>query len=128
MALTATAIRNAKPQAKIYKLADSGGLYLQVRPTGGRTWKYDYRFLGRRATYTIGSYPEYSLSEARIAHLEARRLVAEGQNPTATKKAVVAKSVLNQRRFSDYAKDWMQKQNYAPATRKDLVLLICIQY
>jgi integrase len=121
MALTATAIRNAKPQAKIYKLADSGGLYLQVRPTGGRTWKYDYRFMGRRATYTIGSYPEYSLSEARIAHLEARKLVAEGQNPTATKKAVVAKSVLNQRRFSDYAKDWMQKQNYAPVTRKDLV-------
>jgi integrase len=121
MALTATAIRNAKPKAKIYKLADSGGLYLLVRPTGGMTWKYDYRLLGRRATYTIGSYPEYSLSEARVAHLEARKFVAEGQNPTAKKTAAVAKSALNQRRFSDYAKDWMQKQNYAASTRKDLV-------
>lgn len=121
MALTATAIRNAKPKAKIYKLADNGGLYLLVRPTGGMTWKYDYRLLGMRATYTIGSFPEYSLSEARVAHLEARKLVAEGQNPTAKKTAAVAKSALNQRRFSDYAKDWMQKQNYAASTRKDLV-------
>lgn len=121
MALTATAIRNAKPKAKIYKLADSGGLYLQIRPTGGMTWKYDYRLFGRRATFTIGSFPEYSLSEARVAHMAARRLVAEGQNPTATKKAAVAKSTLNQRRFSDYARDWLQKQNYAESTRKDLV-------
>lgn len=46
MALTDTEIRTAKPREREYKLADSGGLYLLVTPSGGRLWRLKYRFLG----------------------------------------------------------------------------------
>lgn len=121
MPLTATAVRNAKAQSKPYKMADSGGLYLSVRPSGAKSWKYDYRLGGKRATYTIGAFPEYSLAEAREAHLQARKKVAEGLNPTEAKRERAAKQQASQQRFSDFAKLWIEKQNYAETTRTDLV-------
>ena len=39
MALTDTAIRNARPKAKPYKVADSQGLYLLVNPRGSKLWR-----------------------------------------------------------------------------------------
>lgn len=121
MPLTSTAVKNAKPKDKNYKLTDQGGLYLLVRKTGSKTWKYDYRINGNRGTYTIGRYPETSLKEAREAHIEARRFVAQGMNPTDFKKLNVLKADLNQKRFSDYANQWVAKQNLASSTESDLV-------
>jgi hypothetical protein len=65
MALTDTAIRNAKPRAKPYKLSDGGGLYLQVQPSGGKLWRQKYRVDGREKKLSIGPYPEIGLSAAR---------------------------------------------------------------
>lgn len=121
MSLTDTAVRNAKPKDKLYKLSDSGGLYLQVRPTGTKTWKYDYRINGKRGTFTIGTYPEIPLKKAREQHIEARRQVSEGHNPTETKRINVLKNQLDEKRFSDYCKEWIAKQNLAPSTEEDLV-------
>ena len=42
--LTDTALRNAKPRERPYKLGDSRGLYLLVTPSGGKWWRFDYRF------------------------------------------------------------------------------------
>ena len=56
MALTDTRIRSAKPQAKTYKLSDGGGMYLLVKPDGGRYWRLDYRFAGKRCTLALGVY------------------------------------------------------------------------
>jgi len=58
-------IRHAKPANKIYKLADGGGLYCSVLTTGTKTWRYNYRIFGKHKTFTIGNYPEISLSDAR---------------------------------------------------------------
>lgn len=120
MSLSATAIKNAKPQDKQYKLTDQGGLYLLVRPNGSKAWKYDYRINGKRGTFTIGTYPEIPLKEAREIHLDARKQVAEGKNPTQAKHHNLQKAALKGHRFSDYANAWVAKQNLAPSTESDL--------
>ena len=66
--LSAVEIKTAKPKDKTYKLADGGGLYLQVSPDGGMYWRYQYRFLGKQKSLALGVYPEISLKAARKAH------------------------------------------------------------
>ena len=75
MALTDSAVRNAKPSpdGKSRRLPDSGNLYLLIKPTGGKYWRYDYRHLGNRNTLPIGVYPALSLKEARLAHSQAQQ-------------------------------------------------------
>jgi hypothetical protein len=80
-------IKRAKPDEKIRKLADSGGLYIQIMPTGGKLWRYDYRFSGKRKTLALGKYPDVSLQEARDRHQEARKQLSQGVDPSATKHA-----------------------------------------
>ena len=87
MRLTDTRVRSAKPQAKPYKLSDGGGMYLLVKPHGGRYWRLDYRFAGKRRTLALGVYPTTTLSGARTQRDEARRLLAEDTDPSTTKKA-----------------------------------------
>lgn len=82
MALTDVTIRNARPREKVYKLADSGGLYLQVNPTGSRLWRLKYRVDGREKKLSIGPYPDFSLSEAR-------RRVGSGLQNAALRQPVV---------------------------------------
>jgi hypothetical protein len=72
MALTDTAVRAAKPRDKEYKLADGGGLYLLVTPSGGRLWRLKFRVLGIEKKLAIGRYPHVSLGEARKARDAAR--------------------------------------------------------
>ena len=57
MSLSDTAIRKAKPKAKPFKLADGGGLYLLVQPSGSKWWRYKYRFAGKEKLLALGSYP-----------------------------------------------------------------------
>ncbi len=65
MALSDVAIRNAKPAQKPYKLADAGGLYLQVTPSGGKLWRLKYRHLGKEKVLSYGHIPAWAL--ARLA-------------------------------------------------------------
>ncbi|HEY0958373.1 MAG TPA: Arm DNA-binding domain-containing protein [Novosphingobium sp.] len=81
-----TAIRAAKPREKQYKLNDEKGLLLIVRPTGGRLWRLKYRFAGKEQQFTIGTYPEVGLKEARERRDVARALLAQGKDPSAEKK------------------------------------------
>ena len=57
MSLKDTEIKHAKPKDKPYKLVDGGGLYLYVTAAGGKYWRYDYRYAGKRKTLAIGVYP-----------------------------------------------------------------------
>ncbi|MDP2378245.1 integrase arm-type DNA-binding domain-containing protein [Reyranella sp.] len=84
--LTQFAITNAKPKAKPYKLADQGGLYLLVKPTGMRLWRFRYRFAGKENTLSFGSFPAVPLGEARGKRDEARKQVAAGIDPSQQKK------------------------------------------
>jgi len=72
MALSDAKARNAKPKQKAYKLSDANSLYLLVVPAGGKYWRFDYRYEGKRKTLALGTYPEVSLLQARGKTLEAR--------------------------------------------------------
>jgi hypothetical protein len=87
MSLTETAIKAAKPAEKPYKLSDERGLYLLVKPGGGRLWRLKYRVAGREKLLAIGAYPDLSLAKARERRDEARRLLADKIDPSARKKA-----------------------------------------
>ncbi|GBH29590.1 MULTISPECIES: Arm DNA-binding domain-containing protein [Sphingobium] len=62
MALTDTAIRNAKPAGKPYKVTDSPDLYSLVNPSGSKLWRIKYRFDGVERKLSIGAYPEITLA------------------------------------------------------------------
>jgi len=81
MALTNTALRNAKPGPKQRKLFDEKGLFVIVTPNGGKWWRFRYRFGGGEKLLSLGTYPEVSLKEARERRDKARKLLAKGINP-----------------------------------------------
>lgn len=76
--LTDIQVRNAKPKATPYKLADSRGLHLLVLPSGSKHWRFRYRLAGKENMFAIGAYPDISLALAREACDDARKLVSEG--------------------------------------------------
>lgn len=80
MKLTVTAIRNAKPKEKPYKLTDGHGLYLFVTPTS-KLWRYDYKINGKAKTASLGSFPVVGLAEARAKHLEFRQMLERNEIP-----------------------------------------------
>lgn len=86
MPLNDRQIRNLKPTATIRKLSDGGGLALVCKPNGGKYWHLNFRFNGKQKTLSIGTYPTVSLAEARQAAENARRLLAQGQDPAAAKQ------------------------------------------
>lgn len=88
MPLTDTKVRNAKPAEKPYKLQDGQGLYLDVRASGAKIWRYRYWITPQKdGIYTIGEYPAVSLSDARREREWAREHVKQGTNPTHAKEA-----------------------------------------
>lgn len=73
MKLNARQIDTAKPKEKAYKLADGGGLYLLVKPSGGKYWRFKYRVAGKEKLLALGVYPEVTLADARAKREEATR-------------------------------------------------------
>ena len=84
--LSATAIKNAASSDKNYKMSDGSGLYLLVTTKGGRYWRYDFRFAGKRKTLALGTYPSLSLKAARELHFKARQALADGMTQAHTNK------------------------------------------
>lgn len=104
-----------------YKLVDGGGLHLLVTPKGGKYWRYDYRYGGKRKTRAIGVYPSVSLKAARQKHKTARDRLSDGIDPGAVRKVeklslhlAVAES------FETLANEWAEVRLVvkAPATKK----------
>lgn len=91
--LTEMAIKKAQPEAKPYKMADGGGMYLLVQPTGAKYWRFKYRILGVEKMLALGVYPDVSLSQAREGHNDARKMLKNGADPSAIKQA--AKQVIH---------------------------------
>lgn len=87
MALTDVKIRAVKPAEKAYRLADTGGLYLLVPPSGNKLWRWNYRYGGKQKTMPLGKYPDISLADVRTAHQAARAQLREGNDPMAQRKA-----------------------------------------
>ncbi|ODT62886.1 MAG: integrase [Phenylobacterium sp. SCN 69-14] len=111
MALTDAAIRAAKPAAAQFKLFDGGGLFLIVRPSGGKLWRLKYRHHGKEQQLSIGRYPEVGLKEARERRDEARKVIAGGGDPAFEKKrAAVAASISVANTFSAIALELIDKR------------------
>ena len=124
--LSATAINNAKPKDKPYKLADEKGLYLFIQATGSKLWRFDYRFLGKRKTLALGSHPDVSLSHARDKRDKARTLLASDPpvDPNENRKAEKASQQSNgENSFEVIAREWWQTHMKNKATsHKDKVI------
>jgi integrase len=109
--LTATAVKGARSEAKPYSMVDGGGFYLLVKPNGTKCWRYNYRFLGKQKTLSIGTYPDVSLAEARKHHELARERLADDIDPTAHKKAnKAAQKGALANSFEVIALEWLQKR------------------
>ena len=90
MALSDTGIRSAKAKPKQYKLYDEGGLFLIVKPSGGKLWRFKYRHMGKEQQLSLGTFPDVGLKEARKRRDEARAQMARGLNPAFEKKREAA--------------------------------------
>jgi integrase len=118
VALTDTEARKARPTPKPYKMADSGGLYLAVMPTGGKLWRWKYRFQGREKLMALGSYPEVSLADARNRHAEGRRLLAAGVDPMARRMAgKMATQQRTETTFGAIAELWIEHWKEGKSSR-----------
>lgn len=85
--LTDTKVKTAKPKDKLYKLSDGGGLRLWVLPTGAKTWRIDYinPNTKKSESLTLGSYPAFSLADARQWRDNIVKQLAHGGNPKVKK-------------------------------------------
>lgn len=93
MPLTDIEIRGAKAGPNLVKLSDGGGLQLWITPDGAKRWRLAYRFAGGQKLLAIGVYPVTSLKDARQARDEAKRLLAQGQDPSQARKLAKAAKV-----------------------------------
>lgn len=75
-------IKKAKPREKVYSLGDGNGLSLIVEPNGSKGWRFRYQFNGKSKMISLGIYPVITLNEAREKRDDARRLVANGTDPS----------------------------------------------
>jgi integrase len=110
MPLTDTAIRQAKPQDKPYKLADERGLFLLVQPTGSKLWRFKYRHQGKEKLLALGKYPDVGLAAARKRRDAAREQLAADEDPGAARKATrQAAKVAADNTFEATALAWWEK-------------------
>ena len=111
MSLSAVAVTKAKPRAKAYKLTDDRGLYLLVSPTGGRYWRMNFRFADKARTIAFGVFPDVSLADARARRDNARKLLANGIDPTVERKVEVARIEFEATTsFRAVAEEWLTKR------------------
>jgi len=107
--LTDTEIKRAKAAEKAYSMGDGGGLYLWVKPTGGKLWRWSYRYEGKEKLMSLGKYPDVSLAQARERHSEARKLLATGVDPMAQRKAEkTAEKIAVENSFQSVTTQWLE--------------------
>jgi integrase len=146
MALTDTRIRSAKPAPKPFKLTDAGGLYLEVRPTGSKLWRYRYRLYGKENVYALGEYPKrlprveseeeaaqrraggvLLLAEARQERDRCRALIKQGINPAHQRKLQKLKAAHASREtFEAIASEWVdtRAKEWSQSYRKGVARIL----
>lgn len=110
MPLTISQIKSVKPTGKTQKLFDGKGMYLEVTPKGKTYWRLKYRINGKEKRISLGVYPDVSLKVAREKRRDARKLISDGVDPSAARKA---EKLSNQERagnsFEAIAREWFSK-------------------
>ncbi len=110
----------ANPE-KMQKLSDGNGLFLIISKSGDKSWRFDYSrpYTKKRNSLSFGSYPLVTLADARIKRDEARTLLSQNIDPYID-KVRVENEILNANKniFSEIAKTWFAKQDFAESTIK----------
>lgn len=109
--LTDIQVKNAKPKEKPYKLADGGGLYLEIMPTGSKLWRMKFtQASGKESRLSFGSYPAVTLTKARAGRASARQLRADDVDPGQAKRDIKhAKAAAAVHTFEAMARQWLAK-------------------
>lgn len=127
MPLSAIKVRNLKPTDKVYKLSDEKGLFVEVRPSGGRYWRFKFRYLGKEKLLSLGVYPDVSLAQARESRDEARKLLAQGVDPCAARLQAKADRLLaTATSFEAVAREW-HKQHTGVKSSTAARILRCLE-
>ena len=81
--LTDTQIKALKANSKDKKYFDGGGLFLLVKSSGAKLWRFKYKkpISNKETLLSFGKYPEVSLQQARKQCEEARELIKQGIDP-----------------------------------------------
>ncbi|MDQ0510857.1 tyrosine-type recombinase/integrase [Ancylobacter amanitiformis] len=106
--LTDIEIRRTKPRDRIFKLTDSGGLYLAISPTGGRQWRWKYRHGGKDRALSLGAYPQVGLAEARRERDAARSALKSGKDPNLERKRQIERKLNST--FAHMAREWYESR------------------
>jgi integrase len=117
MSLTDTGVKALRPKISkkteklgVYRVADSRGLCVEVRPSGARLWRYRYRWLGTSQLLALGEYPDISLAQARERRDAARKQLANGINPNEARRVERhAKVAAGKNTFEAVAIEWLAK-------------------
>lgn len=99
--LTNTKVKNLKPQKQLYRIADTSGLCLEIKPTGKKFWRYRYRFNYKPNMLSIGEYPLISLAQARTERDKYKTLLLNGANPSIQK--IKQQQIINQQQDNTFA-------------------------
>jgi len=113
MSLSDAKVRNAKPRAKPYKLADNEGLFLLIMPSGSKYWRLKYFVAGKEKLLALGVYPEITLVEARERRAQARKVLANGADPAEKRKEAKQLARLrNANTFEIAAREWFETRKH----------------
>jgi len=111
--LTVKEVEAAKPTDKITRLFDGGGLYLEIKPSGQRGWRYKFRLHGRERRMSLGPAFTVSLAKARDLRREAELLVIDGRDPVEERKNLIAaeraKQDAKKLTFKSLVWDWSER-------------------
>lgn len=111
MLLTDPKVRQAKAADKMYRLNDGRGLYLLIKPNGGKYWRFNYRYGGKQKTLALGVYNNVSLKNARLARDKAKSVLVSGSDPAEIRRAQkVRHTNLTENSFQKVALEWFSKQ------------------
>jgi len=108
-------------------LSDGNGLQLRITSKGKRSWSLQYRYQGAMRKYTIGSYPEITLKDARARDTELRASIQAGNDPQTAKKLARSPSSTNvEECFEEYLRDYLKVNlkswpEYERAMRSDVL-------
>ena len=105
--LTDAQVRKIKSSEKKTKYSDEKGMFLEVTPSGGMHWRMKFRLNGKENIFSIGTYPETTLAQARRARDEARLGLKDGINPNEIKKKK-KQQVDENTLFKALAMEWME--------------------
>lgn len=111
MNVTDRVINALKPKNKLYKKSVGNGLFIVVKTSGYKVWRYEYLFGGKPRTLPIGPYPAIGLAEARERLKAAKVALIDGADPSERKKAKQAGGEEGKRSFEDVGREWYAKQS-----------------